>query len=187
MYCENCGTKLEENANFCGNCGNKTEDTSIEKIEDNEILLSVKPTFNYDYFMLPYLFIYVLIAGYGLMFSLIIGFFHAILFLIISFIILVILMWLRTNPVKKQYENIIFNFYKTKVIFKDNYLNTVTKEIKYKNIKEITMRQTYSQKKYNLGTIVMYTNVEGHGSSTMIADVENVQIIYNKIKKIINL
>ena len=187
MYCENCGIKLEENANFCGNCGNEIINKTIEKIEDNEILLTVKPTFNYDYNMFPYIIVYMIVALMGSMISSLISKYIVFLFLIGSFLIFLGIMWLKTTIKKKEYENISFDFYKTKVKFKDDYLIKIEKEVNYKNMKEIIMTQTYMQKKYNLGNIILYTNVEGYGSSIAIANVENVQTIYNKIKKIINL
>lgn len=75
MFCVNCGTKLEENANFCTSCGakignvNNVEQADVgvkekkeENIQDNVIELTVKPTFKFGYEILP-LTIFYMIMG----------------------------------------------------------------------------------------------------------------------------
>lgn len=89
---------------------------------------------------------------------------------------------------KKQYKNYTYDFYKTKVIYKDSFLNVSEKEVKYKYIREITMRQTFIQRYFNLGNIVLFTNAEtGFGNGIFIKNIENVQEIYKQIKEITNV
>ena len=89
---------------------------------------------------------------------------------------------------KLQYKHLEYNFYKTKVIFEDSFLNLSEKEVKYKYIREVTMRQSFIQRWFNIGNILLYTNAEtGLGNGITIINVENVQDVYNKIKEIINV
>lgn len=89
---------------------------------------------------------------------------------------------------KKQYDNYQYDFYKTKVNYKDSFLNLSEKEVKYKYIREVTMRQTIFQRMFNLGTIILFTNAEtGMGNGISIINVENVQEKYKKIKEVIDV
>lgn len=88
---------------------------------------------------------------------------------------------------KKQYDNYSYDFYKTKVIYRDSFLNVSEKEVKYKYIREVTMRQTIIQRIFNIGNIVLFTNAEtGVGNGICIVNVQNVQEVYKKIKDVID-
>ena len=39
MFCNNCGTKLEEGVFFCPNCGNKVDNVSVEENEDDKTVI----------------------------------------------------------------------------------------------------------------------------------------------------
>ena len=89
---------------------------------------------------------------------------------------------------KKQYENYNYDFYRTKVIYRDSFLNVSEKEVKYKYIREVTMRQTFVQRFFNIGNIILFTNAEtGYGNGIYVHNVENVSDIYKKIKTIIDV
>ena len=73
-------------------------------------------------------------------------------------------------------------------IYKDSFINLAEKEVKYKNIREITMRQTFFQRLFNLGTIILFTNAEtGFGNGIFINNVENVKDVYNQIKTVVDI
>ena len=190
MFCEKCGAKLQETDEFCTNCGAKISNGNkvIEKnIEDKEIQLRVKPTFKFVYMMFPALVFYPIVI-----------LLIAVIFYIVSpnvginigislFVIYAVILVISTIVNKKQYDNRIYDFYKTKVVYGDNFLNISEKEVKYKHIREATMRQTFMQRYFNIGDIILFTNAEtGFANGIYIKNVANVQEIYKKIKSIID-
>lgn len=197
MFCEKCGAKLEDNALFCTKCGAKIggenkAGQSVEKIDDKEIQLTVKPKFKFAYLTLPSLIIwFIIIAVVAGIMELAaseegingIGF----LFGLIIFGIILLITLIKVAFQKTQYKKLTYDFYKTKVLFEDSFLNLAQKEVKYKYIREVTMRQSFVQRWFNIGNIVLYTNAEtGFDNGINIVNVENVKEIYSKIKEIVN-
>ncbi len=81
---------------------------------------------------------------------------------------------------------ILMIFIKQK-LYRDSFLNVSEKEVKYKYIREVTMRQTIIQRIFNIGNIVLFTNAEtGVGNGICIVNVQNVQEVYKKIKDVID-
>lgn len=191
MFCEKCGTKLPDDAQFCTNCGASIAGgtpKAKEKIDDKEVQLNVKPTYKIGYMILPYIVTFViLVACIGLP-MLAISASVAIAITGGTFIIMAIIFAIAAFFSKKQYDNYTYDFYKTKVIYRDSFLNVSEKEVKYKYIREVTMRQTFVQRFFNIGNIVLFTNAEtGMGNGICIVNVENVQEIYKKIKSTIDV
>lgn len=193
MFCEKCGNQLPESAMFCDKCGASTQlNVKVqEKIVDNEVQLNVKPVFSLGYLTLPTIVVYwipVIIisiiiamansaAGIGMM---ILG--------LIGFLIFGLFWGIGLVFKKMQYDNYSYSFYKTKVIYKDGFLNKSEKEVKYKYIREVGMRQTFFQRFFNLGNIILYTNAEtGLGNGIFILNIRDVQETYQKIKSIIDV
>lgn len=192
MFCEKCGVKLPDSAEFCTNCGTNiargTQKTTGEKISDTQIQLRVQPTFKFGYIVLPSLLVYSIFI---LIFSSIMGIISASIGFKVFFVcifIMAIIIGIKTAINKKQYECYCYDFYKTKVIYKDSFLNLSEKEVKYKYIREVTMRQTFIQRFFNIGNIVLFTNAEtGFANGILIMNVENVQDVYRDIKNVIDL
>lgn len=192
MFCERCGTQLPDTAEFCTNCGTSIarggKKPTAEKIPDTEIRLRVQPSFKFGYMVLPSLIIYGIII---LIFSLIMGTISAgvgLVVFLVCFVILALILGIKTALNKKQYDSFCYDFYKTKVIYRDSFLNLSEKEVKYKYIREVTMRQTFIQRYFNIGNIILFTNAEtGYGNGIYIMNVENVQEIYRDIKSIIDV
>lgn len=192
MFCGRCGTQLPDTAQFCTNCGTstrgETKRPTTEKILDTEIQLRVKPSFKFGYMILPFLIMCVIIA---LLFSLAMSIVSAALgvlsFIVLSLIFAFIL-GITTIINKKQYNSFCYDFYKTKVIYRDSFFNLSEKEVKYKYIREVTMRQTFIQRYFNIGNIILFTNAEtGYGNGIYITNVENVQDVYRDIKSVIDV
>ncbi len=194
MFCEKCGTKLSDTAEFCTNCGahisssKEEQKETSKKIVDDEIQLHVKPTYKFGYMALPSLITYAaLIIIMGIIFGTadsIIG----IVATVILFLILSLILGIQVTINKKQYENYTYDFYKTKVIYKDSFLNVSEKEVKYKYIREVTMRQSFIQRYFNLGNIILFTNAEtGLGNGIFIRNISDVGEIYKKVKEITNV
>jgi len=192
MFCEKCGTQLPEGTVFCTNCGANiaggVRNTRTEKIPDTEIQLRVKPSYKFGYMVLPSL------IGFGsiiLIFSLMMGMISAGVgfgVFIVCTLILAVILGIKTAINKKQYDSFCYDFYKTKVIYKDSFLNLSEKEVKYKYIREVTMRQTFIQRYFNIGNIVLFTNAEtGFANGIFIMNVENVHDVYRDIKSVIDV
>ncbi len=187
MFCAKCGAELPDSAKFCGSCGasisgESNTNTNNENVKDDVVQLNVKPTYKLIYKNIiginVWLLIFIIPMTAGLGFA---GF-------IISTLVLLILYAIKIFFEKKQYNNYSYDFYKTKVCYKDSFLSISEKEVKYKYIREIVMRQSFIQRFFNIGTIVMFTNAEtGFGNGIAIVDVENVKDVYTQIKKIINV
>lgn len=191
MFCEKCGTKLPDDAQFCTNCGASISGgtpKSKEKIDDKEVQLNVKPTYKIGYMILPYVFTFVILVVCIALPMLAISASVAIAVTGVTFIVMAIIFAIAAFFSKKQYDNYSYDFYKTKVIYRDSFLNVSEKEVKYKYIREVTMRQTFIQRFFNIGNIVLFTNAEtGMGNGICIVNVENVQDIYKKIKTTIDV
>ena len=197
MFCVNCGTKLVEDASFCTNCGNAVvgavkKEKVKEKVVDNKIQLSVKPVFKLWYMIIPYIVMFIVlmipIVGVLSIFSEvtngaeIIGKTMAIMGLLIVLLMTAILIF-----VKKQYDAYNYDFYKSKVIYRDSFISISEKEVKYKHIREVYLRRGLFQRMFNLGTIVLYTNAEtGYASGIYINNIESPEEEYIKIKELLD-
>ena len=191
MFCEKCGVQLPDTAEFCTNCGaNITKNAKMAErnIPDTEIQLNVKPTFSFGYMVLPSLIIWSIFI---IIFSVILGVADVsvgIGIAVVCFIVLALILGIKTAINKKQYDSYSYDFYRTKVIYKDSFLNLSEKEVKYKYIREVTMRQTFIQRYFNIGNIILFTNAEtGLGNGIFIVNVKNVQEVYKNIKSIIDV
>lgn len=194
MFCVNCGNNLADDACFCSACGTKVgeigkvekviEAKTDEQIEDNQIKLSVKPTFNFCYQMLSDIifcfFIGALIGVCACQLSIKIGIYTTLIIWIFSIITLIIKTILR----KKTFENLEYCFYTTRAIFKDTFMNKSEKEVKYKHIREISISQSFYQRMFNLGNIYIHTNAETFANGLVLTNVSNVYDVYKRIKEL---
>ena len=195
MFCEKCGAKLEEDALFCTKCGtkigdinNKGDNKNNNYVNDNEIKLKVKPKFKFWYLMFPWVFVFLIFALIIILPISTAAPDVALGIFLIYALFMAIIIGISVFFKSKQYKHLTFEFYNTKVIFEDSFLNLAQKEVKYKYIREVTMRQSFIQRWFNIGNIVLYTNAEtGIGNGISIVNVENVKDIYNQIKTIVNV
>lgn len=192
MFCERCGTQLPDDTAFCTNCGASTtgagRKATTGKMPDTEIQLRVQPTFKFGYMVLPSAIIFgIIILFFSLTFGMISAGVGFVVFLI-CFLLMVLILGIKAAINKKQYDSFCYDFYKTKVIYTDSFLNLSEKEVKYKYIREVTMRQTFIQRFFNIGNVILFTNAEtGYGNGIYIMNVENVQNVYKDIKSIIDV
>lgn len=194
MFCKNCGTEMNDTARFCPKCGyDRTGEGAPAKreiVEDNRIRFQLKPKFN-----LPYKIITILRRSLLYLFIIYLFFFkslrelwamYPVTFLItIGIMLLYIVIKLILD--KKQYDDLEYNFYATKVEYKDGFINKEEKELKYKYVREVAMHQNILERMFGIGTISIFTNAEtGFGSGIYIHCVEDVQQQYQTIKQIID-
>jgi len=216
MFCEKCGNQLSDTVLFCTNCGNEVNKNTSNsmnngsKIENNnEVLLEVRPTFKFTYIVLPKLIrpIITLIPCIVLITIFInainnamsitnetgssvgMSMFMPIILMFLAIPVISLLITLgKAFFEKKQYENYKYTFYKDRVVFRDSFLNVSEKELKYKYIREITKRQTFIQRYFNIGNIVLFSNAEsGYASGVFMLHIENVDDVYRQIKEITNV
>lgn len=191
MFCEKCGAKLEDDALFCTKCGAKVgEADSVrqEKVDDNEVKLKVKPKFKFWYMMFPSVITFLICVLMVVMPAAMAGPEVALGLFFILLVIYALIVGIIVLFKSKQYKHLTYDFYATKVLFEDSFLNLAQKEVKYKYIREVTMRQSFVQRWFNIGNIILYTNAEtGVGNGIQIINVENVHDIYKQIKEIVNV
>lgn len=193
MFCAKCGNVLEDNARFCDKCGTATMANNYNtpnvatKIVDDEVQLSIKPTYKSIYFMWS---TYVAIALMMIFFIIVsiasgswIGF-------VVGVVISLIVLGIKAVSLifkKKQLQYMKYDFYKTKIEYSDSFLNKAEKEVKYKYIRECVLSRTISDRIFGFGRIVLFTNAEsGYGNGILIPFVENSENIYRQIKVLLD-
>lgn len=212
MFCEKCGNQLPDTADFCPKCGNEfntmMNTNANTNVDRNTVIFEVKPSFKFSYVVLPkllkdliYLIPMIVIAIYfistmnrmtarlGTTSSISMTTYLPMLLIIIGIPLLkVVITLVKSVFEKKQYENYVYTFYSDRVIFRDSFLNVSEKELKYKNIREITKRQSFIQRYFNIGNIVLFSNAEtGFVGGVFMINIEDVDNVYKQIKEIINV
>ena len=182
VFCPKCGMRLKENVSFCTICGTKIyQENGIATSVNEKINIRVKPTFKLGYFLSLNLFncfiLYLLFVG----FSGFINFRDYYLIIALIFLIIALLATLIGSIIlKKQYNNSTYDFYDTKVIYCDSFLNLTRKEV--------IVRQNLLQSFFNLGTIVLLTSASSYyRNGIYIPNVANPQYVYNKIQGICDI
>jgi len=206
MFCKYCGAEISDTAKFCPKCGKKIKvekkREEIKPEEDTKVIFSVKPVF-----IVPYKLIVNVIQ------SLPIFLFFAIIFheldiealknmnflylFIIVIIIMAIYLIVKMILESKQYKELEYNFYKTKVEYKDSFLTKEEKEVQYKFVREVELTQNVLERLFGIGTIRIYTNastgtynaknhenIQGR-NGIYLHCIENVEEQYKIIKKTI--
>jgi len=212
-FCDKCGASVAVDIN---NSNSSIEVKVSKKIEDNTILYSIKPTYKFWYSimgLLSFLVIIGLFFGITTYQSLqpsvsklpaLTGYTSDILneygsdvlneynstalnisfwYALVCLVIILLTVWFT----KMQYKAFEYNFYVTKLIYRDSFINITEKEIKYKHLREVQMIQSFVQRWFNIGKIIMYTNAEsGMSNGITVVSVENPKQVYDEVKKIID-
>ena len=186
MYCQNCGNKLGENANFCRNCGTKKANENLMK--DNNIEYQIIPKFHFLYKFIKSMILVALLLIASL--SIIDNFSFFLLthykFYFYILILILVIASIITIIEKEKYKELVYNFYKTKVEYKSGFLYNEQKELKYENIKEVTLSQDVLERMFNIGTIKLFTSASNNKKNGIyIHCIENVEEQYRIIKQII--
>ena len=199
MFCRNCGNELAEDVKFCNKCGASVDGEvkpKEKKVEDKIVKYQIKPDFKWGYKLittLGYALLIVLIAlGYSL--EIILEEVPELAMIIIGVAVVISLIKLFFENV--QYKNLEYNFYTTKVQYKDGFLNKEEKELKYKFIREVTMHQNILERMFGIGTIRLFTNASsgyGYGgrrgnmlNGINIHCVDNVSEQFKKVRELID-
>ncbi len=205
MFCKNCGTEISEEARFCPKCGTEISGVKAQKNkeikEDGTVKFQLKPKFNWGYKIITVValtLLWVIIIAFWLSESLVelLILFPTLPQIVIAIVALYIVIKLVFE--KLQYDALEYNFYTTKVEYKDGFLNKEEKELKYKYIREVTMSQNILERIFNIGTIRIFTNASSgttynskhnnmYGKNGLgIHCIKNVKEQYQKIKELID-
>ena len=203
MFCKNCGTEVSEEARFCPKCGTEISGEKIQKNneikEDGTVKFQLKPKFNWGYK-------FITVGALTLLWVIIIAFWlsESLVELLILFptlpqiVIAIVAIYIVIKLIfeKLQYDALEYNFYTTKVEYKDGFLNKEEKELKY--IREVTMSQNILERIFNIGTIRIFTNASSgttynskhnnmYGKNGLgIHCIKNVKEQYQKVKELID-
>lgn len=87
---------------------------------------------------------------------------------------------------KKNFEVTNYKVFDDRIEFDEGFINHKHSSILFKDVKEIHLDQSFIQKKYNIATIRFITSANNAMNETSIRfqDIENAQIVYNKVKEI---
>lgn len=188
MYCNKCGKKMEETDRFCGSCGNPNplvlDSKTINAVENGQIKLKIKPIFN---------------IGYQIMINLSWGFVALVLMIVnknkevynsstIPWILAIILIFMLIKMIFDylQYQATEYNFYNTKIEYKNGFLNKSEKTLKYKDIREVEKKEGILERIFKLGTIIIYTNASNQNNGIRIHSLENIDEQFEKINQLKN-
>lgn len=182
---------MSDTSRFCSKCGNeRVEGQSQRKevVEDNRIRFLLKPEFQVLYQLLSnigHALVYIFICF--LFTRLYVLWFIYPSTLLITIAIMIIYVIGKLIFRRMQYDYLEYNFYSTKVQYKDGFINKEEKELKYKYIREVTMSQNILERFCGIGTIKIFTNASNGGyNGIYIHCVYNVQEQYMIIKEIID-
>ena len=198
MFCKNCGNELADEVKFCNKCGASVDGEikqKEKKVEDKTVKYQIKPNFKWGYKLitnLGYALLIILLA-LGSSIELILDEVPELAMIIIGGTIVFVLIKLFIENV--QYKNLEYNFYATKVQYKDGFLNKEEKELKYKFIREVTMHQNILERMFGIGTIRLFTNASsgyGYGARGNMLNginihcVDNVNEQFKKVRELID-
>lgn len=162
MFCKKCGIEMSEKARFCSKCGNDRlggikQDKKI--VETDEIIYQLFPKFNLPYKILckiGRILLFFLIVHYFIIIRGIKIYIYPINILVLGIIILYIEISLYFENLK--YKSLQYNFYTTKMVYKEVAFKREEKEVKYRGIEKVIMYQNIFEQIFNCGKIQIVTN-----------------------------
>ena len=222
MYCPNCGAEISDDYEFCPKCGIEIKHKKPAftfSSDDNTPQFILKPVFVPSVTLISILprTIFFTIWGalfFGIPASMIAaplisppihtrqGIIHDPIYGMIIFPIIFGILFLIGIPIanyilkKKKYKKTEYRFFKNKLEYYEGFFTVEQKVIRYKDIREVYLKKGILQSKYNLGTIILMTNVIGIATSTSnyatkggikLEDIKNPDEAYQKIKELVGI
>lgn len=182
MRCRICGAKLaKENADICLNCYKEYQEEENLKKDNNERLV-VKRKYKIAYVLVKWIEGISIILLATLIFLVSGSFIEALMCAAILVATMVAILAI-SKRIAKGTKAV---FYDTKVVYTfKSWLYNNEKVIKYSDIRDISVFQTYRQKKFGFGDMCFYVKNNVPGASFFkgfqIKDVENVAEVLQKI------
>lgn len=167
---------------------------------DSNIVYQLLPKFNFIYKALNTIYIFILFAFFAYVEMAYnrnnethyVNYKRYFIIIAILFIFMIIYYFLE----KEQFKKIKYDFYSYKYIYTNDFWGKYIKEIKYKDIEDVFVKQNSIQKLFHLGTIKMITKISRlvetkHGinivkDNVSINSIQNVQKEYEKIIEIVD-
>lgn len=151
-------------------------------MSEKNLKLLVKPSFKFGYYILPYIIIYLVLIT--ILYIITLSFILCLILIVFCVLFLIF----KIFVLKTQYSCISYSFFDDKLVLRDSFFNVIEKDIRYKDIKEVTMAQTFIQRFFNLGSININTAAEtGVNNGIIMRSIYNVKEIYIQIRKVVNL
>lgn len=181
MRCIRCNAELKHEGIFCNNCINEMNENEVN-YKDTSIKFTVKRKYNFLYEVISYI-EPILILLFMSIASIAIDVFSEFLYFLVFFIgVGIIYFFIKLRKIKKEE----LAFYDTKIVYKSG-LFSISKTIKYKNIKDILVYpQTVIQKMFNVMDIeIKATDSNLILNKLKIKNVENDKDFLKKVSEII--
>jgi membrane protein YdbS with pleckstrin-like domain len=208
MYCHQCGTDIQDHAQFCSSCGKSQEaggprsTTPAPHALDasGEPLFSLHPVFVPSIQMLGHIPIFLFLGIWGgLFFG---GFSQVFLqfvdvgiptwvpFVFFGAVFALVLPFVSYRVNRKTYERTEYTFYPDKLDYYEGFFTVEEKTIALHRVTEVNLRKGIFQSKHGLGTILLSTPATSAGTGRASAgirihDVENPDENYQRIKELV--
>lgn len=187
MKCSICGARLTKEGDICANCYKEfQEDEKLKKDTNEQLKIKRKYSISYEFLKYAEIVVISILAAAVCIMS------GGILEALAVFAIIALILGGLLFVDKRIALGTKATFYETKAVynFKLGFINT-TKVVKYSDIADVRIFQTYRQKKFGFGDLCIYTKgtIPGVGffNGFQIKNVENVQDNFDKIGKIIGI
>jgi len=108
--------------------------------------------------------------------------------LLLAFSSIAVLSLLAAQLIKLSYAHTKYHITKEGICYSRDFIGLTIRDIKFKNVKEITLKQGILQRHFGLGSVLLQTHATPHhpsASSTglIIKDIGNSEELYKMIKK----
>ena len=153
-------------------------------MENDEIKLEIKPTFKllYEFIQNNALTLFILIL-------LTIPIIQMKMILVYIIVLVIYIVFVILNLLYKyyRYKGMDYIFYQDKLIYTDQFFHKKEKEIKYEDIKEIRYSQTFLERFFKIGTIIINTNSGNFlYNGIEIPKVDELKENFDKIREVID-
>ncbi len=198
VKCPECYRENPQDSKYCNKCGTILLGKIEEYQANDDLVMVLKPKYITKITVLRLLPV-ILLSGFLLaMFPVLIVltiesigdiWFPTevmILTLLFSFLIFGITIFLPAYVQKKTYQNIVYRIYQDRVDFDKGSFTVEENTIRFKDVKEVILRQGYLQKKVGLGTIFLSAITFTKPTSKTLVDIEDPEKVCEKIKRLVS-
>lgn len=202
MFCKNCGKEIEDDSKFCPNCGtalNYEVRKQESPLNDNEIVLTLKPRFIWPavlFVVVPSTLFFsiwcaIFFGGMAQMYFYNHGGVNYAAFIVCGLLPLLTIPPINFFVALQKNKNTIYHFYKTKVEYHEGFLGKDSKTLSYSKVLETELRKGLIQQNFGVGTIYLSAggvSIAGAsaGNGVTIADIPNPDENYKLIKNLID-